>query len=129
MPIAISSNSFETTVLESELPVLVDFWGSTCMPCQMLKPVVAAVAEELQDKLNVCEFSVDRAPEETDAEFEEKFKLILKYNVMNLPTLLLFKKGTLEKTLIGFHTKKELLKELQDVGIDASATPAEPTDE
>ncbi|MDR1927259.1 MAG: thioredoxin fold domain-containing protein [Oscillospiraceae bacterium] len=117
MPIAVKAKNFETEVLQAKLPVLVDFWGPRCLPCRMLHPILTALAEECAGQIKFCMCNTDREPTESDGEFEEKFKLILSYNVMNLPTMLLFRDGKPLRTLIGLHTREELLEIFAEEGL------------
>ena len=89
--------NFEKEVLNEEKIVLVDFWATWCGPCQMIAPVVHAIAEEYKDKVKVCKLNVD-----------DEQELAIKYGVMSIPTLILFKNGEPIKTVVGFHSKSEL---------------------
>ncbi|MDR1734278.1 MAG: thioredoxin [Oscillospiraceae bacterium] len=117
MAIAVEPKTFQAEVISAEVPVLVDFWGERCLPCRMLAPILEGLAEELEGKLKICKFNTDPEPGDTPESYEEKFRMIVHYDVMNLPTMLVFKEGTVVKTLIGLHTKDELLEELKEVGI------------
>lgn len=96
-----TDQNFETEVLKSDLPVLVDFFADWCGPCKMMAPVIEELAGELKGKVKVGKLDVDENPETA-----------AKYGVMSIPTLILFKKGEVAKTLIGFSSKEEILKEL-----------------
>ena len=93
----LTKNNFETEVLKEEKLVLVDFWATWCGPCQMIAPVVEAIAEEQKDKVKVCKVNVD-----------DEQELAIKYGVMSIPTLIFFKNGEVAKTVVGFHSKSEL---------------------
>ena len=100
MEITITKANFEAEVLNSEKPVLVDFWATWCGPCKMIAPVIAEIAEDFKGTLKVGKVNVD-----TEGE------LAVKYGVMSIPTLLLFKDGEVVKKSIGFMTKEQLIEE------------------
>lgn len=100
--VILTKENFEAEVLNSEIPVLVDFWASWCGPCMMLSPVVAELAEELEGKVKVGKVNVD-----------EQSELAMQYRVASIPTLLLFKNGTLAKTSVGFMPKNEIIETLE----------------
>ena len=99
--IKITSENFAEEVLNSEKPVLVDFWATWCGPCRMLGPVIEEIAEERTD-IKVCKINVD----------EEK-KLAMKYRVMSIPTVLVFKNGQVVKQSVGAVPKEDLLELLK----------------
>lgn len=93
----ITSENFEKEVLNSELPVLVDFWASWCGPCKMMSPIVEEIAKEMDGKAKVCKINVD-----------EEQSLAIKYGIMSIPTFLVFKEGKVIVTKIGMQDKEEL---------------------
>lgn len=95
--IDVKTADFETEVLKSDKTVLVDFWAVWCGPCRMLSPVVDQVAEENPD-IKVCKVNVD-----------EEQQLAIKYGVMSIPTLLVFKGGELVNHSVGVIPKEEVL--------------------
>ena len=97
--IEISEDNFESEVLKSELPVLVDFWAPWCGPCRMMGPIVEISEENLE--LKVCKVNVDEASE-----------LAIKYDVESIPTLIYFKNGEVRATMIGLRTKQDIMNEI-----------------
>ena len=98
MKIKLSSENFEKEVLKSEKSVLVDFYADWCGPCNAMAPVIEELATELEEKAKVGKINVD-----------ENSDIAVKYNVMSIPTLIIFKNGKEEKRLVGLRDKEELL--------------------
>lgn len=98
--VTVTKENFETEVLSANIPVLVDFWASWCAPCRMLSPVVDEIAEENADTLKVCKINVDEQPE-----------LAMKYGVVSIPMLVLFKNGKPSGTSVGVRPK-EVIEQL-----------------
>ncbi len=96
--VEITKDNFEQTVLKADKPVLVDFWAEWCGPCQMMGPIVDEVAEE-RDDIIIGKLNVDTQPE-----------IALRYNVMSIPTLILFENGEEAQKSIGLISKEELLE-------------------
>ena len=90
MPLEISDQSFEEAVIKSDTPALVDFWAPWCGPCRMVAPVIDKLSEKYQDKFKFCKLNVDENP-----------KTAAKFNVMSIPTIMLFKDGKVADTVVG----------------------------
>ena len=102
--IAVDDANFDQTVLQAERPVLVDFWAPWCRPCLMLAPVLDELAEEYDGRITFVRMDVDQNP-----------KTASKYQIMSIPTLLLFKKGEPFSHMVGFKQKAELKRDLDAV--------------
>ncbi len=96
-----NDESFKKDVLESELPVLVDFWAEWCGPCHMLAPIVEQLSEEYQGRLSVGKLNVDESPQTA-----------VQFGIRGIPTLLLFKKGTPVEQIIGAVPKHQIKAKL-----------------
>ncbi len=97
MEYELTTENFENLVLSTNTLALVDFWASWCGPCQMQSPVIAELAEELDDVI-IGKVNVDEQPE-----------LAMQFEVSSIPTLLLFKNGECVSEQIGYHSKRDLL--------------------
>lgn len=95
---------FESEVLGSSQPVLVDFWAEWCGPCRMLTPTVEELASELGESANIGKLNVDENPETA-----------AKYGINSIPSVLVFKDGELLETLVGVHSKQRYLEALTPV--------------
>ncbi|WP_392505801.1 thioredoxin [Rickettsia sp. 2024-CO-Wats] len=94
----VTDSSFKREVLESDLPVLVDFWAEWCGPCKMLAPIIDEISKELQGKVKVLKMNIDENPN-TPSE----------YGIRSIPTIMLFKNGEQKDTKIGLQQKNSLL--------------------
>lgn len=93
----ISDASFEQEVLQSPLPVLVDYWADWCGPCKMISPILDEVAKEYAGKLKVCKLNID-----------ENQATPPKFGIRGIPTLMIFKNGNVEATKVGALSKSQL---------------------
>ena len=101
--IPIESANFDSEVLTSPLPVLVDFWAPWCGPCKMLGPIVETLAEEYAGRVKVTKLNVD-----------DNGDLAAKYGIRGIPTVMVFKGGQPVSTLVGLRSKQDLAKALDD---------------
>jgi len=108
----VSDNSFESDVLKSEKPVLVDFWAAWCAPCRMLAPTVEAVAERYAQSARVVKLNVDDNP-----------AISQRYGIKGIPTLILFKNGKEEERVVG-ATSKEAISRMIDKHIGGAVGAA-----
>ncbi|MBK1834584.1 thioredoxin [Roseibacillus ishigakijimensis] len=95
-----TNDNFQSEVLESDVPVLVDFWAEWCGPCKSVAPIIDAVAGEVEGKAKVGKVNIDEAGE-----------LAQKYNVQSIPTFLFFKNGEVVDTIVGARVTQDGLRE------------------
>jgi len=96
----LNESNFDSEI-NADVPVLVDFWAPWCRPCRMLAPVIDQVAEEVKESAKICKVNVDEAP-----------GIAAKFGIMNIPTLLVFKKGELDKKMVGVQSKANIIASL-----------------
>ncbi len=97
--ITLTKSNFESEVLNYEGKVLVDFWASWCGPCKMIAPVVEEIADEFEGRVKVGKVNVD-----------DEAELSIKYQVMSIPTILIFENGEITNKAIGYRSKEELIE-------------------
>ncbi len=103
-PITITDDNFETEVIKSDKPVLIDFWAVWCGPCKMIAPIVEELAQEYDGKAKIGKLDVD-----------ENQQASIKYGVRSIPTLLLFKDGEVKDVIIGAVPKVQIVNKLNAV--------------
>ena len=101
--VTVSDSEFESSVLQGDKPVLIDFWAEWCQPCKMLAPTVEEIAGEYEDKIVVGKLNVDDNP-----------ATATKYGIRGIPTLLLFKGGQVVQQLVGVKSKAEIKKVIDE---------------
>ena len=97
----VSDANFQAEVLNAELPVIVDFWAAWCGPCRMVSPLIEEIAKDYEGKVKVTKLNVDENRETAG-----------KYGIMSIPTILLFKDGSVSKQVVGAMPKTALVTEL-----------------
>jgi thioredoxin 1 len=96
--LVVTDDTFERDVLKSDLPVLVDFWAVWCAPCNMVVPTLEHIAKTYKDKLKIAKLNVD-----------ENMSTSSKFGVMSIPTLLLFKGGKIQETIVGAQPREKIV--------------------
>ena len=93
----ITTSNFKSEVLESDLPVLVDFWASWCAPCRMMSPVIEELAKDYAGRVKVCKVNVDQEP-----------SLAQQCKISGIPTVMVFESGKLKQVSVGYKPKKDI---------------------
>jgi thioredoxin 1 len=99
---AVTLDNFQNEVLDSEQPVLIDFWAEWCGPCRMIAPIVEELSHEYEGRIKVGKLDADEFPE-----------ILQQYGIMGIPTLILFKGGQPVERLVGYKPKGELVAKLE----------------
>jgi thioredoxin 1 len=99
--VKITKDNFESEVLNSDIPVVVDFWATWCGPCMMLSPVLEEIANEYEGKIKVGKINVD-----------EESELAIKHKIVSIPAVFKFENGGITKQAVGYMTKEKLISEL-----------------
>jgi thioredoxin 1 len=100
-PIVVTDDTFETEVVNSPIPVLVDFWATWCMPCLMVAPILEKIASEHEGQMKVARLDVDHNPQ-----------IASQHGIMSIPTLMLFKNGEVVERLVGAMPKQRLMEKI-----------------
>jgi len=102
--IELTDATFDKTVHNSDVPVLVDFWAPWCGPCKMIAPIVHEIAEEYADRAKICKLNTDEARDSA-----------MEFGISAIPTLILFKDGQVQKKWVGLTSKKNLAEAIDQV--------------
>ena len=105
----LSTSTFDETVTGSDTPVVVDFWAEWCGPCKSIAPILGELSADLDGQVTIAKVNVDDNPD-----------LAMRYNVMSIPTLLVFDGGEVHKRLVGAKGKSQLLQELDEFLVSSS---------
>ena len=104
-----TDQNFESEVLKSDQPVLVDFWAEWCMPCRMLAPTIDKLAKDYSGRVKVGKLDTDTSRD-----------VAIKYNIQSIPTVILFKNGEIAQKFVGLRQEKEFKEALDSVAVGAT---------
>jgi thioredoxin 1 len=102
--VQLTENNWDEEVLKSDIPVLVDFWAPWCGPCRMVAPIVSEIAEEYAGKLKIGKLNTDEEP-----------GIAVRYGIMSIPTLMIFKNGEVAEQIVGAVPKEYFVQKLEQV--------------
>jgi len=102
--IELTDATFDSTVHNSDVPVLVDFWAPWCGPCRMIAPIIQELAEEYADKAKICRLDTDEARDSA-----------MEFGISAIPTIILFKDGQVQKKWVGLTSKKDLAEAIDEL--------------
>ena len=100
----ITDATFESEIVKSDIPAILDFWAEWCVPCKMISPLVDEISKEFEGKIKIGKINVD-----------ENIEIATNLGVMNIPTLLFFKDGKEAGRVVGVVSKKELIKKIDEI--------------
>ena len=103
-PIEVTEDTFQSSVIENTLPVIVDFWAAWCPPCKILHPILGEIAEDYDGKVAVCKVDVD-----------QNQSLAQKYGVRSIPTVFIFKGGEIKDQVIGALPKEQITAKIDSI--------------
>jgi len=96
--VILNNENFKSEVIDSDKPVIVDFWAEWCGPCKKLGPIISQIADEKSDSVKVCKLNVD-----------DEMAIAEKYGIQSIPTVILFKNGEPAETSVGLRSKDDLI--------------------
>jgi thioredoxin 1 len=102
--ITVTDANFEKEIIKSDIPVLVDFWAEWCMPCKMVTPILKEIAEEMEGKIKIARLDVDNSPQSAG-----------QYGIRSIPSLLIFKSGSVVEQMIGALPKNTIQQKIDNV--------------
>lgn len=108
--VKVTDESFDKDVLQSQTPVLVDFWAEWCGPCKLIGPVLEQISDELGEKVTIAKLNIEESPTTPS-----------RYGVRGIPTMMLFKGGQMASMKVGALPKQKILEWLQEAGLETAA--------